>query len=146
MENFYYGTSLITNDSYGYDRYMVVDSEGNEIIKYDSYDYMKRLETLPYFIVTTDKEAGELVGLISETGSAVVPEKYKDISLYPSDDKIIYLCDKGENIYDIRSENGDIITEDITITNIPDCGYVESPFQAAAMEYYVSIPVRVTAI
>ena len=98
MENFYYGTSLITNDSYGYDRYMVVDSEGNEIIKYDSYDYMKRLETLPYFIVTTDKESGELVGLISETGSAVVPEKYKDISLYPSDDKIIYLCDKGEDV------------------------------------------------
>ena len=63
MENFYYGTSLITNDSYGYDRYMVVDSEGNEIIKYDSYDYMKRLDTLPYFIVTTDKESGELVGL-----------------------------------------------------------------------------------
>lgn len=146
MENFYYGTSLITNDSYGYDRYMVVDSEGNEIIKYDSYDYMKRLETLPYFIVTTDKESGDLVGLISETGSAVVPEKYNNISLYPSGDKIIYLCDKGENIYDIRSENGDIITEDITITNIPDCGYVESPFQAAAMEYYVSIPVRVTAI
>lgn len=130
MENFYYGTSLITNDSYGYDRYMVVDSEGNEIIKYDSYDYMKRLETLPYFIVTTDKESGELVGLISETGSAVVPEKYKDISLYPSDDKIIYLCDKGEDVYDIRSENGDVITEDITITNISDCGYVESPFSS----------------
>lgn len=130
MENFYYGTSLITNDSYGYDRYMVVDTSGNEIIKYDSYDYMERLEHLPYFIVTTDKEAGELVGLISETGSSVVPEKYNDISLYPADDKIMYLCDKGENIYDIRSENGDIIAEDVTIGNTTDCGYVESPFSS----------------
>lgn len=128
ISDFYYGTALITNDSYGYNRYMLVDSKGNEIIPYDTYSYIERLGKTKYFSFSSSDKSTRKYGIINSDNKQIMDERYISIHLLPTDEKVIFLCNKEDNIYDIRHENGSILIENVTISDVDECRYYISQF------------------
>lgn len=127
ISDFYCGSALITNDSYGYNRYMVVDEKGYELIPYDTYSYMERIGNTKYFIYSTEKDDNKY-GIVDENNNSIIDCRYSSIKKLNTDKAIIYLCNKENDVYDICSESGSVIKEDITIFDTDACQYYVSMF------------------
>lgn len=130
ISDFYNGSALITNDSYGYNRYMVVDSKGYELIPYDTYSYLERLGTTKYYSFSTSTKSTLKYGVINSDNKQIIDERYTSVELLPTDEKIIFICGKESGLYDIRRESGDLIAEDIPISDVNGCRYFVSLFSS----------------
>ena len=130
ISDFYCGSALITNDSYGYNRYMVVDSKGYELIPYDTYTYLERLGTTKYYSFSTSNKSTLKYGVITSDNNQIIDERYTSVALLPTDEKIIFICGKENGMYDIRHESGKILAEDIPISDVSKCRYYVSLFSS----------------
>ena len=130
ISDFYCGSALITNDSYGYNRYMVVDSKGYELIPYDTYTYLERLGTTKYYSFSTSNKSILKYGVITSDNNPIIDERYTSVALLPTDEKIIFICGKENGMYDIRHESGKILAEDIPISDVSKCRYYVSLFSS----------------
>lgn len=129
MDDFYQNVSLITNDSYGYDRYMLVDIKGKELIPYDTYTSMARIGKTKYFEVNGDKKQ-ELVRVINPDNKVIIDEKYTSVVEFPTEEKLFFLCKNPDGTYDVLKETGISVIENVPIDDIQKCSYKVSKFSA----------------
>lgn len=122
-DDFICGTAIIANDALNYMRYSLIDTEGKTIVDYDKYAYFERLGTSSYFKFTSVKEGDILYGIFDEKGETITEEKYSDITCFPTDEKLFFLCQTAENTYDICKEDGTALISNVTITDVDNSTY-----------------------
>jgi hypothetical protein len=136
--DFICGTTIISNDALNYMRYSLIDTKGTTIVDYDKYAYFNRIGSTPYFKFTSTKQGeGEVFyGIFDETGETLIEEKYKEISLFPTDQYIFFLCEYPDGTYDILKEDGNAIIEKIAIAN-PDGSVYHNRFNNSGKGLFV---------